>query len=288
MPLTKLIAAIRHHDEAHLKELLADPETDVNEMCFVEPVIPRRHELPVYRTHALFEAQRQSNRALVSMLLTRPDIDVNATATSLDITAFGDAVMRGDAEMTELLIDDPRVDTTKGCKIVSHPAILAAMNGNTAVIEVFVKYGLIDENLRLKLRQAATLNRRGDTLAYVETSGVDVISFDSLSPEQQMIKIRREFAKIDDDGNGFVDSSELDLLLVALGYQLTAEELDEAFRVLDTAGDNRIDLDELSAFLMGEEKYKFAVRELAATGGYGGILTPAAMRLANSTKSNHS
>ncbi len=81
MPITPLVAAVRHNDGSVVSQLLA-AGADVNEYCEVEPAIPRRQELPVYKTTPLFEAVRQRNKEIVLLLLERPELDVNKTAVS--------------------------------------------------------------------------------------------------------------------------------------------------------------------------------------------------------------
>ncbi len=95
-----------------------------------------------------------------------------------------------------------------------------------------------------------------------------------MTPGRQLIKIRREFEKFDDDGNHFCDNKELRDLFTALGVPLTEDELAEAFMALNTAGDNRIDLDELTSYWLGAENFQEALRELTSAGGYGGFKLP--------------
>ncbi len=97
---------------------------------------------------------------------------------------------------------------------------------------------------------------------------------DKLTPGRQLVKIRREFSKFDDDGNGFCDNNELRDLFSAMGIPLAEDELAEAFMALNTAGDNRIDLDELTSYWLGADGFKEALRELQASGGYGGFQLP--------------
>jgi hypothetical protein len=80
MPMTPLVAAVRHNDLSVVLRLVADPATDVNECCDVEPIVQRRHESPLYRTTPLFEAVRQRNKDVVATLLSRADIGVSQTA----------------------------------------------------------------------------------------------------------------------------------------------------------------------------------------------------------------
>jgi len=81
MPITPLVAAIRHNDVNVVRQLLASG-VDVNERCEVEPVVQARHESPLYWTTPLFEAVRQRNKDILTVLLARTDIDVNRTAVS--------------------------------------------------------------------------------------------------------------------------------------------------------------------------------------------------------------
>ncbi len=104
---------------------------------------------------------------------------------------------------------------------------------------------------------------------------IDVRPLDKLTPGRQLVKIRREFNKFDDDGNGFCDQDELRQLFTALGVPLSEDELAEAFMALNTAGDNRIDLDELTSYWLGADAFKEALLELQACGGYGGFVMPA-------------
>ncbi len=82
--MTPLIAAVRHNDSSVVRKLIV-AGVDVNEMCEVEPSVYRRQESPLYFTTALFEAVRQRNKEVASILLSRPDIDVNRTAVSINV-----------------------------------------------------------------------------------------------------------------------------------------------------------------------------------------------------------
>jgi hypothetical protein len=79
MPITPLVAAVRHSDARIVRQLVSSG-ADVNERCEVEPVTLRRPEGSLYWTTALFEAVRQRNKEVAALLLARPDIDVNKTA----------------------------------------------------------------------------------------------------------------------------------------------------------------------------------------------------------------
>jgi hypothetical protein len=83
MPVTPLIAAVRHNDAALVSQYLRDGGLNVNERCEVEPIVLRRQESPLYWTTPLFEAVRQRNKEITSILLARPDVDVNRTSVSL-------------------------------------------------------------------------------------------------------------------------------------------------------------------------------------------------------------
>ena len=60
-------------------------------------------------------------------------------------------------------------------------------------------------------------------------------------------------------------------LFRALGLPLSDEECREAFMTLNTAGDNRVDLDELTSYWLGPDDFRKALEELEAVGGYGGF-----------------
>ncbi len=79
MPITPLVAAVRHSDARIVRQLVSSG-VDVNERCEVEPATLRRPEGSLYWTTALFEAVRQRNKEVAALLLARPDIDVNKTA----------------------------------------------------------------------------------------------------------------------------------------------------------------------------------------------------------------
>ncbi len=157
---------------------------------------------------------------------------------------------------------------------MSHPALYAAMAGNLAMLRLFAERGLITDDIEHSLYRTAAANSQTETLHYVENFFIDARPLDKLTPGRQLVKIRREFSKFDDDGNGFVDNNELRDLFTALRIPLTEEELAEAFLALNTAGDNRIDLDELTTYWLGAEGFKAALDELRHSGGYGGFQLP--------------
>jgi len=276
MPVTPLVAAVRHNDLLVVSRLCA-AGVDVNEVCEVEPVVQRRHESPLYRTTPLFESVRQRNKEIIGALLARPDLDPNKTGTDLQLTPFADAISRGDIDMAGFLLEDARVDPSIGSRVAAHPALYGAMMGNLDVLNFFANHPARmmhpdDVTLEDMLYRTAAANGQKAALELIQNYYIDSRPLDKLTPGRQLVKIRREFNKIDDDGNGFCDEGEVRSLFVALGLPLTDEEQNEAFMTLNTAGDNRIDLDELTSFWLGPENFKLALSELSAVGGYGGYI----------------
>lgn len=188
--------------------------------------------------------------------------------TALQLTPFCDAVSRGDLDMAAFLLADERVDPTLGCTIVAHPALFAAMVGNVELLQLFAAHRLLTDDVEDSLYKTAVANGQKVALHYVENVSnlyhawlvrmlryalvhrdlradqanhvctplllqyyIDSRPLDRLTPGRQLIKIRREFAKFDDDGNGFCDNAELRDLFHGLGVPLVEEELQEAFMV---------------------------------------------------------
>merc|ERR550514_2041580 len=56
-----------------------------------------------------------------------------------------------------------------------------------------------------------------------------------------LLFLKREFDRFDEDGSGYVDVSELRTLLVKLGEDLSDQELEQSFRDLDTDGSGEIE-----------------------------------------------
>ena len=268
MPLTALVLAARHGDVETARALLA-AGADPTEVCLAEPVLLRRQEAPHYPTHALFEACRARCAPLIAALLAAPGTDVNQPA-SCSLTPFADACARGDVQVAELLLQDPRCDASAPCTGVAHPALFAAMAGHTGLLRLLAAHGVLTPALEGPLLRTAAANGRPEALALLQAHYIDAQPFLALTPGQQVVKLRREFRALDADGNGYVDRGELARLLGALGLGLTTEESREAFLALDTARDSRVTLDQLSAYLLGERGWRQALEELREAGGYAG------------------
>jgi hypothetical protein len=136
-------------------------------------------------------------------------------------------------------------------QVVAHPVLYAAMTGCIPVLELFARNGLLTDDLESPLLRTAAANGQSDAATWVAHQYLDARPLGALPPEQQVVKIRREFEKLDADGNGYCDQTELKTLADALGTPLTAEELAEAFIALNTAGDARVTLDELIIYWLG-------------------------------------
>lgn len=196
--------------------------------------------------------------------------------TELQVTPFCDAVSRGDLEMTSFLLRDARVDASLGSRVAAHPVLYAAMSGNLDMLALFAEHPAKllpsdDDKLEGMLYATAAANGQKAALEFVQNYYIDARPLGKLTPGRQLVKIRREFNKIDDDGNGFCDEGEVKSLFRALGLPLSDEELKEAFMTLNTAGDNRVDLDELTSYWLGPDDFRAALEELQAAGGYGGF-----------------
>ncbi len=57
------------------------------------------------------------------------------------------------------------------------------------------------------------------------------------------------FALIDVDGDGLITAAELQNMMEALGAEVSEEFATHAVEVLDTNGDGRVSLEELTAYL---------------------------------------
>jgi len=148
------------------------------------------------------------------------------------------------------------------------------MLGNLDILKMGTEHKLITDDIEYPLYKTAAANNHTDALHFIENYFIDIRPLEKLTPGRQLVKIRREFAKFDDDGNGFCDNNELKDLFIGMGIPLSESELTEAFMALNTAGDNRIDLDELTSYWLGADGFKEALNELQASGGYGGFQLP--------------
>jgi hypothetical protein len=269
MPITALIAAARAGDAARVAALL-DSGADPNETSLVEPTQLRRQETPLYATTALFEAARARCLASIAALLGA-GADPNQPATPLGLTPFADAVGRCDEEVAAALLAGG-ADPSRGCAGVAHPALLAAASGCTPVLRALLaRPGALPAHLEPHALRAAAAGGRARALALLQAAFIDAHAFDTLTAGQRAVRLRREFSKIDADGNGYVDEGELGALLRAVGVALTKEEAREAFAALDTAGDGRARLEEVGAWLLGDAAWRDAGEELGeASGGYAG------------------
>jgi hypothetical protein len=269
--VTPLVVAARAGDEIEIIELLrrgASPRA----VCLAIPVLPRRHELPCYDTHALFEAVRARSESCVRALLAAPGVDPNQPATSARLSALGDAAARGDADMCALLLADGRVDAgaAAGGAVAAHGALLAAMVGSVPTLAAFAQAGALPAELETQLIQTATENGRHEALAYLQGYFIDSTPWSSLPPFEAAICVRRAIDRVGGgDADGLIDVRTLEAVLSSLGIALSAEEADEAFIALNVVGDGRIDVSALIAWLIGDAAWKEALEVSAKTGGNG-------------------
>jgi hypothetical protein len=270
--LTPLVVAARAGDDIEIVELLrrgASPRA----VCLAIPVLARRHELPCYDTHALFEAVRARSESCVRALLAAPGIDPNQPATSVRLSALGDAAARGDADMCALLLADGRVDAgaAAGGAVAAHGALLAAMVGSVPTLAAFAQAGALPADLEAQLIQTATSNGRHEALAFLQGYFIDSTPWSSLPPFEAAICVRRTIDRVGGvDADGLIDVRTLEAVLSSLGIALSAEEADEAFVALNVVGDGRIDVSALTAWLLGDAAWKEAL-ELAAKTGENGL-----------------
>ena len=142
--------------------------------------------------------------------------------TELQVTPFCDAVSRGDLEMTSFLLRDARVDASLGSRVAAHPVLYAAMSGNLDMLALFAEHPAKllpsdDDKLEGMLYATAAANGQKAALEFVQNYYIDARPLGKLTPGRQLVKIRREFNKIDADGNGFCDEGEVRELFRALG-----------------------------------------------------------------------
>jgi len=92
-----LYVAIVQGDEPRVRELLADPETDVNHLYHG-------------KYHSLHAACSMCRVEMAKLLLAQPNIDVNLLNDGT--SAFTFACLKGTAELVGFLLADPRVDVS--------------------------------------------------------------------------------------------------------------------------------------------------------------------------------
>ncbi|CAE7516595.1 unnamed protein product [Symbiodinium sp. KB8] len=275
----ELITAVRADDEALVKELIADLDTDVNATGIVEGTKVRklvtrgatalRKSLPIsgnlqvtlYETHALFEAVRGGNAFIVEELLSREDID-----TAIHITTLADACNRSDVDMVRLLLGDPRTDPFAGSDEVPLPIQYAVQAGSLDIVRLFEEAGHITAEQEEVLLATARKHDREDIAAWLESHFLSQRHLEDLSPRDQVLKMWQEFQKQDLDHSMSIDKAELRVIAAALGTPLTEPELAEAQIALDTNGDGSVDFEELVAFWLGtgEEGVSDEVRQAVA------------------------
>jgi hypothetical protein len=273
MPVSALVAAVRQNDLPGVLTLLS-AGADPCEMTLVEPVVLRRQEAPLYATHALFEAVRQRSAPIVRALLRAPGSDPNAPATPLALTALGDAAARGDAAMCAILLEDARVDAAvAGGSVAAHAALLAAMAGSVPTLAALARGGALPRALEPALARTAAANARADALAFVQRHFAESAPWETLPALEAAVAVRRAVERTGAaDAHGLVDARGFDAVLGALALSLSAEERAEAFAALNAGGDGRVDVDALSAWLLGDAVWKEALAAAAERGGgYGGV-----------------
>lgn len=243
-----LIIAIRQSDVRVVAALL-EQGADVNFVCEVEPSVPRPQELPLYPTNALFEACRVRNIDAINLILSRNDVDVNAGATRLNLTAFADACARGDATVAALLLDDARVDGRRGSSVVAYPVLYPCMTGCLAVLRLCARHGLLDDAVESAAVATAAANGQRDVSRFLYDHYVDARPLSTLPPADRVSKVHREFMRF--AHNGALEASRLGALAAALGTQLTLEEEREALAALNAAQTNRIDVAAFTVYWLG-------------------------------------
>lgn len=244
-----LVVAIRQNDLAEMASLISRG-ADVNGVCEVEPSVPRPQELPLYATHPLFEACRARNIDAIQLLLARDDIDVNAGATRLDLTAFADACARSDATVAALLLSDARVDGRRGCSVVAFPVLFPCMTGCIPVLRLCARHGLLDDAVERAAVSTAAANGQREVSQFLYDHYIDARPLAALAPADRVSKVRREFMRFAGPG-GVLEASRLGALAAALGTQLTPEEEAEALAALNAAQSNRIDCAAFAVYWLG-------------------------------------
>jgi len=273
--LTPLVAAARAGDGAEVARLLA-AGADPRAVCLAAPSLPRRHESPAYETHALFEAVRARAAGAARALLADARTDPNQPATAVRASALGDAAARGDAEFVALLLADARIDAgaPAGGRVAAHGALLAAMAGSVPALAAFARAGALPRALEPALARTAAANARPAALAFLQGYFVDAARWATLPPLEAAVAVRRAAARTRAaDADGLLDVRGLDAVLAALGVTLSAEEADDAFAALNAAGDGRVDVDALTAWLLGDTAWRDALAASAGAGaaGFAGV-----------------
>ena len=273
--LTPLIAAARAGDAVEVKLLLSRGAPPCG-ICLAIPAVPRRQELPYYETHALFEAVRARSAPCVLALLNAAEIDPNQPATTSRFSALGDAAARGDAEMCALLLSDERVDpgAAAGGVIALHGALLAAMVGSVPTLAAFARVGALSPSLQPALTRTAAANGRTAALAFLQGFYIHIARWAALPPFEAAVAVHLAVTRIGGaDSDGLLDSRAFEAVLAVLGIALSADEMEEAFAALNSTGDGRVNIDALSAWLLGDAAWREALESAVGAGenGYAGV-----------------
>lgn len=70
-------------------------------------------------------------------------------------------------------------------------------------------------------------------------------------PQQEGFTMKEAFEVFDTDNNGFIDAEELKAIMVALGEQVSDEEVQGMIQEADSDGDGMIDYDEFAKMMSG-------------------------------------
>ena len=88
---------------------------------------------------------RETNNALVRLLLEQPIVDLNCVETGMSSTALHWAAYWDNAEVVQLLLDDPRLNTAN-CKDKNgnSPVMLAMLYNKVNALRVLVAHPSVD------------------------------------------------------------------------------------------------------------------------------------------------
>ena len=129
----------------------------------------------------------------------------------------------------------------------------ACRGGHLAIVELFAKAGHIKLEHEQTLCDQATARGHRRVTKYIAEHLLSLRAMSDITPAERVSKVWQEFQRVDEDGNGHIDISELRTLAVALGTPLTEAELAEARVALDTDGNGKVDFEEFIAFWLSDE-----------------------------------
>ena len=104
------------------------------------------------------------------------------------------------------------------------------------------------ESAKLIMDYLATVSASADALAAEHTQSTVSDSAEQAERERQSHKLHKLFEAIDVDGSGSLDAAEIGRLCEAMGSSLSAAELEQAMKAIDTDHNGGINFEEFAAW----------------------------------------